>query len=40
MLSVLGIKEKKFHGVKETPKDDKEGDSDETKGCLGQVFYK
>jgi hypothetical protein len=26
--------------VKAAPKDDKEGDSDETKGCLGQVFYK
>jgi hypothetical protein len=21
------------------PKDDKEGDSDEIKGCIGQVFY-
>jgi hypothetical protein len=31
---------KKFHGVKAAPKDDKEGDSDETKGCFGQVFYK
>jgi hypothetical protein len=31
---------KKSHGVKAAPKDDKEGDSDETKGCLGQVFYK
>jgi hypothetical protein len=30
----------KIHGVKAAPKDDKEGDSDETKGCLGQVFYK
>jgi hypothetical protein len=39
ILSVLYIKEK-IHGVKATPKDDKEGDSDETKGCLGQVFYK
>jgi hypothetical protein len=39
ILSVLDIKEK-FHGVKAAPKDDKEGDSDETKGCLGQVFYK
>jgi hypothetical protein len=26
--------------VKAAPKDDEEGDSDETKGCLGQVFYK
>jgi hypothetical protein len=31
---------KKIHGVKAAPKDDKEGDSDETKGCFGQVFYK
>jgi hypothetical protein len=31
---------KKIHGVKTAPKGDKEGDSDETKGCLGQVFYK
>jgi hypothetical protein len=31
---------KKIHGVKATPKDDKEGDSDQAKGCLGQVFYK
>jgi hypothetical protein len=35
----LYIKEK-IHGVKATPKDGKEGDSDGTKGCLGQVFYK
>jgi hypothetical protein len=27
---------KKNHGVKAAPKNDKEGDSDETKGCLGQ----
>jgi hypothetical protein len=39
ILSVLNIKEQ-IHGVKEAPKNDKEGDSDETKGCLGQVFYK
>jgi hypothetical protein len=39
ILSFLDIKEK-IHEVKEAPKDDKEGDSDETKGCLGQVFYK
>jgi hypothetical protein len=39
ILSVLDIKEK-IHEVKEAPKDDKEGDSDETKGSLGQVFYK
>jgi hypothetical protein len=39
MLSVLDIKEK-IDGVKAAPKDDKEGDSDETKGCLGKVFYK
>jgi hypothetical protein len=38
-LSVLDIKEKN-HGVKAAPKDDKEGDSDEIKACLGQVFYK
>jgi hypothetical protein len=31
---------KKIHGVKAAPKDDKEGDSDETKGCLGQILYK
>jgi hypothetical protein len=31
---------KKIHGVKAAPKDDKEGDNDETKGCFGQVFYK
>jgi hypothetical protein len=30
---------KKIHGVKAAPRDDKEGDSDKTKGCLGQVFY-
>jgi hypothetical protein len=36
---VLYVREK-IHGVKATPKDDKEGDSDERKGCLGQVFYK
>jgi hypothetical protein len=30
----------KIQGVKAAPKDDKEGDSDETKGCFGQVFYK
>jgi hypothetical protein len=35
----LDIKEK-IHGVKAAPKGDKEGDSDEAKGCLGQVFYK
>jgi hypothetical protein len=39
ILSVLDIKEK-IHGVKAAPKDYKEGDSDETKGCFGQVFYK
>jgi hypothetical protein len=39
ILSVLDIKEK-IHGMKEAPKDDKEGDSNETKGCLEQVFYK
>jgi hypothetical protein len=26
--------------VKAARKGDKEGDSDEAKGCLGQVFYK
>jgi hypothetical protein len=26
--------------VKEAPEGDKEGDSDEAKGCLGKVFYK
>jgi hypothetical protein len=31
---------KKIHGVNAAPKDDKEGDNDETKGCFGQVFYK
>jgi hypothetical protein len=39
ILSVLDINEKN-HGVKAAPKNDKEGDSDEAKGCLGQVFYK
>jgi hypothetical protein len=39
ILSILDIKEK-IHGVMAAPKDDKEGDSDETKGCLRQVFYK
>jgi hypothetical protein len=39
ILYILYIKEK-VHGVKAAPKDDKEEDSDETKGCLGQVFYK
>jgi hypothetical protein len=34
ILSLLDIKEK-IHGVKAALKDDKEGDSDETKGCLG-----
>jgi hypothetical protein len=34
------ILKKKIHGVKAAPKDDKEGDGDETKGCLGQIFYK
>jgi hypothetical protein len=29
-----------MHGVKAALKDDKEGDSDEIKGCFGQVFYK
>jgi hypothetical protein len=38
ILSVLDVKEK-IYVVKAAPKDDK-GDSDETKGCLGQVFYK
>jgi hypothetical protein len=32
----MGIKEKKFHGVKAAPKDDKEGDSDEKKDALGK----
>jgi hypothetical protein len=32
--------QRRIHGVKAAPKDDKEGDSDETKGCFGQVFYK
>jgi hypothetical protein len=36
ILSVLDVKEK-IYVVKAAPKDDK-GDSDETKGCLGQVF--
>jgi hypothetical protein len=40
ILYVLGIKEKKIHGLKAAPKDDKEGNSDERKGCFGQVFYK
>jgi hypothetical protein len=31
---------KKNHGVKAAQKGDKEGYSDEAKGCLGQVFYK
>jgi hypothetical protein len=39
ILSFLDIKEK-IHGVKAALKDDKEGDSDETKGCLGQFFFK
>jgi uncharacterized protein (UPF0210 family) len=39
ILSILDIKEK-IYGVKAAPKDDKKGDSDETKGCLGQVIYK
>jgi hypothetical protein len=39
ILYVVEIKEK-IHGLKAALKDDKEGDSDETKGCLGQVFYK
>jgi hypothetical protein len=39
ILSVLDIKEK-IHGVKAALEGDKEGDSDEAKGCLGQVFYK
>jgi hypothetical protein len=39
ILFVLDVKER-IHGVKAAPKDDKEGDSHETKGCLGQVFYK
>jgi hypothetical protein len=39
ILSVLYIKEK-IHGVKAAPEGDKEGHSDETKGCFGQVFYK
>jgi hypothetical protein len=30
----------KIHGVKVARKGDKEGDSDEEKGCLGKVFYK
>jgi hypothetical protein len=38
ILSVLDIE--KNHGVKAAPKGDKEGDSDEAKGCLGQIFYK
>jgi hypothetical protein len=28
----------KIHGVKAAPKDDKEGDSDETKDSLGKSF--
>jgi hypothetical protein len=45
ILYVLNIKEK-IHEVKAAPKDDKkeiamkQKDSDETKGCLGKVFYK
>jgi hypothetical protein len=35
ILSVLDIKEK-IHRVKAALKGDKEGDSDETKGCLGK----
>jgi hypothetical protein len=35
---VLDIR--KIHGVKAAPKDDKEGDNDETKRCFGQVFYR
>jgi hypothetical protein len=31
---------RKIHGVKAAPKGYKKGDSDEAKGCLGQVFYK
>jgi hypothetical protein len=27
---------RKIHGVKAAPKGDKEGDSDEAKGCLGK----
>jgi hypothetical protein len=38
ILYVLDIK--KIHGVKAAPKDDKEGDGNETKGCLGKIFYK
>jgi hypothetical protein len=30
---------KKIHGVKAALKDDKEGDSDETKRMLWEVFY-
>jgi hypothetical protein len=30
----------KIHRVKAAWKGDKERDSDEAKGCLGQVFYK
>jgi hypothetical protein len=37
ILSVLDIK--KIHGVKAGLKGDKEGDSDETKGYHGRVFY-
>jgi hypothetical protein len=29
-----------MHGVNPAPKGDKEEDSDEAKGRLGQVFYK
>jgi hypothetical protein len=29
-----------MYGVMAAPKGDKEGDSDEAKGYLGQVFYK
>jgi hypothetical protein len=35
----MDIKEKNSWSEGST-KDDKEGDSDETKGCLGKVFYK
>jgi hypothetical protein len=40
-LSILSVLDtKKIHAVKEAPKDDKEGDNDETKGFFGQEFYK
>jgi hypothetical protein len=40
IYSIFWTLKKKIHGVKAAPKDDKQGDSDETNRCLGQVFYK